>query len=90
MGVEEALVIVVGGDECGERHTLEVGGNGGSLADCPYSYWVWRERFEVIKGGDGADELAQSQCGLPLGVLDEVDVTVQTATHEDVCPSAQA
>ena len=76
MGVEEALVIVVGGDERGERYALEVGGDGCRLADFPYSYWVWRERFEVVKDGDGADELTQSQCGLLLGVLDEVDVAV--------------
>ena len=74
--MEEALVIVVDGDESGERHTLEVGGDGCSLADCPYSYWVWRERFEEIKGGDGADELMQSQCGLLLAVLDEVNAAV--------------
>ena len=90
MGVEEALVIVVGGDERGERYALEVGGDGGCLADCPYAHWIWRERFEEVKGGDGADELAQGQRGLLLGVLDEVDVAVQTATHENVCPLAQA
>ena len=59
MGVEEALVVVVGGDEGGERHTLEVGGDGSSLANYPYSYWVGRERFKEVKGGDGADELVQ-------------------------------
>ena len=90
MGMEEALIIVVGGDEGGERHTLEVGGDGCGLADCSYSYWVWRKRFKEVKGGDGADELVQSQCGLLLAVLDEVNVAVQTATHEDVCPLAQA
>ena len=90
MGVEEALVIVVGGDEGGERYALEVGSDGDCLADASYAHWVWRERFEEVKGGDGADELAQSQRGLLLGVLDEVDVAVQTATHEDVCPLAQA
>ena len=43
MGVEEALVIVVGGDKGGERHTLEVGGDGSCFADCPYAHWIWRE-----------------------------------------------
>ena len=90
MGVEEALVIVVSGDERGERNTLEVGGDGCCPADFADAHWIWRERFEVVKGGDGADELMQSQCGLLLGVLDEVDVAIQTATHEDVCPLAQA
>ena len=33
MGMEEALVVVVGGYEGGERHTLEVGGYGSSLTD---------------------------------------------------------
>ena len=32
----------------------------------------------------------QSQRGLLLAVLDEVYAAVQTATHEDVCPLAQA
>ena len=32
----------------------------------------------------------QSQRGLLLAVLDEVNAAVQTATHEDVCPLAQA
>ena len=32
----------------------------------------------------------QSQRGLLFAVLDEVNVAVQTATHEDVCPLAQA
>ena len=32
----------------------------------------------------------QSQRGLLLAVLDEVNAAVQTATHEDVCPFAQA
>jgi len=44
----------------------------------------------VVNGGDGADELMQSQRGLLLAVLDEVNAAVQTATHEDVCPLAQA
>lgn len=41
-------------------------------------------------GGDGADELMQSQRGLLFAVLDEVNAAVQTATHEDVCPLAHA
>lgn len=69
---------------------MEVGFHGSYFADCPYSYWVWRKRFEKVKGGDGADELMQSQRGLLLAVLDEVYAAVQTATHEDVCPLAQA
>ena len=32
----------------------------------------------------------QSQRGLLLVVLDKVNAAVQTATHEDVCPLAQA
>ena len=44
----------------------------------------------MVNGGDGADELMQSQRGLLLAVLDEVNAAVQTATHEDVCPLAQA
>ena len=32
----------------------------------------------------------QSQRCLLLAVLDEVNAAVQTATHEDVCPLAQA
>ena len=44
----------------------------------------------MVKGGDGADELMQSLRGLLLAVLDEVNAAVQTATHEDVCPLAQA
>ena len=32
----------------------------------------------------------QSQRGLLFAVLDEVNAAVQTATHEDVCPLAQA
>ena len=44
----------------------------------------------MVKGGDGADELMQSQRGLLLAVLNEVYAAVQTATHEDVCPLAQA
>ena len=32
----------------------------------------------------------QSHRGLLLAVLDEVNAAVQTATHEDVCPLAQA
>lgn len=32
----------------------------------------------------------QSQRGLLLAVLDEVNAAVQTATHKDVCPLAQA
>ena len=32
----------------------------------------------------------QSQRGLLLAVLDEVNAAVQTATHEDVCLLAQA
>ena len=32
----------------------------------------------------------QSQRGLLLAVLDEVYAAVQTTTHEDVCPLAQA
>ena len=90
LGVEKALIIVVGRDERRERHALEVGFDGSCFADCPYSYWVWRKRFEKVKGGDGADELMQSQRGLLLAVLDEVYAAVQTATHEDVCPLAQA
>ena len=31
----------------------------------------------------------QSQRGLLLAVLDEVNAAVQTATHKDVCPLAQ-
>ena len=83
LGVKKAL-IVVGRDERRERHALEVGGDGSCFAECPYSYWVWRKRFEKVNGGDGADELMQSQRGLLLAVLDEVNTAVQTATHEDV------
>ena len=32
----------------------------------------------------------QSQRGLQLAVLDEVNAAIQTATHKDVCPLAQA
>ena len=32
----------------------------------------------------------QSQRGLLLAVLDEINAAVQTATHKDVCPLAQA
>ena len=32
----------------------------------------------------------QSQRGLLLAVLDEVNAAIQTATNEDVCPLAQA
>ena len=77
-------------DEAGERYALEVGFHGSCFADCPYSYWVWRKRFEKVEGGDGADELMQSQRGLLLAVLDEVNAAVQTATHENVCPMTQA
>ena len=90
LGVKKALIVVVGRDERRERHALEVGGDGSCFAECPYSYWVWRKRFEKVNGGDGADELMQSQRGLLLAVLDEVNAAVQTATHEDVCPLAQA
>ena len=44
----------------------------------------------MVKGGDGADELMQSQRSLLLAVLNEMYAAVQTATHEDVCPLAQA
>lgn len=44
----------------------------------------------MVKGGDGADELMQSQRSLLLAVLNEVYAAVQTATHEDVCPLTQA
>ena len=32
----------------------------------------------------------QSQRGLLLAMLDEVNAAIQTATHKDVCPLAQA
>ena len=43
LGVEKALIVVVGRDERRERYALEVGFDGSCFADCPYSYWVWWE-----------------------------------------------
>lgn len=69
---------------------MEVGFDGSCFAECPYSYWVWRKRFEVVKGGNDADELAQGQGSMLFARLDVVTIAFQTATHEDVCPLAQA
>ena len=49
LGVEKALIVVVGRDERRERHALEVGGDGCCSSYFGDTNWQWRELAQEVQ-----------------------------------------
>ena len=91
--MEETLVIVVTGEERGERDALEFGFDGLRFADVCYADGGCGEMAEEVQGGSGGMDLAERELRLLFGLVAlpyEIVAVVQTAEHGDVAPLEQA
>ena len=89
LGVEKTLIVVVGGDECRERNFSEVLVDSFRLTDVRDAHGRNREMTEVVKRGNGRENVVCLQPHL-LRASPDKDVARKTATHMEVSPAEEA